>query len=403
VDKAYEEGILIVAAAGNKGTKGVQYPGKFASVIAVGAVDPTNMRISVSSIGPEVEFAAPGYGIYSTVPTYPNDLGETDYGYLTGTSMAAPFVTGVAALYLEKYPYYSNIQIRNLLQKNALDIGTPGRDNFYGYGVVQVDQTPTLPDDVNIVYETNSKGAITLDMLPILEKYDGYNLFRENQLLVENSTASMVTDYGTKGVISYTIYPTVNGVVQKGKEIYLNINLSYPAFIDLSNNQWYSRQLVFLYSKDILRGYDGSFIKPNRFVTRAEAVSMLGRALNLSGTQRTTRFSDVPSHSFASGYIESAAKAGILTGHADGTFRPNEPVSRAEMAILISKGFSLSQSQTLSFSDVNSSIAGYQEISNLAVAGITQGYQDGTFRPQDKMNRATFAVFLARALNPNFR
>jgi minor extracellular protease Epr len=131
--KAHDNGILLVAAAGNSGfseTGNVMYPAKYSSVIAVSAIDRFDNRSSFSSTGQEVEMTAPGSDIVST---------SIHNGYLqmSGTSMAASFVTGSLALYKEKYPHLSNEELRKLLQKDAVDIGTTGRDSLFGFGIVQ--------------------------------------------------------------------------------------------------------------------------------------------------------------------------------------------------------------------------------------------------------------------------
>lgn len=405
IDKAYEKGILIVAAAGNSGnnagnTDTVQYPAKFSNVIAVSAVNRNNVRIPTSSTGNTVELAAPGFEIYST---YPTNLASSGYAYLTGTSMAAPFVTGMAALYKEKYPTYSNIQIRKLLQENALDLGVPGKDPLYGYGLVQVDNVSTIDNDSVIKYQTNASGVINLNLEAVLETTGSYNLYRNGQLILKNGFAAAVTDYGTKGKIVYSVVPLINGIEKNDQALSLEVTLSSPYFIDLSNQHWYSRYLVYLNFKDVLKGYEDGAMKPDQQVTRAEAVAMLGRAKGLDGTMRPTKFKDVAPQSFASGYIQSAVDQGILTGFTDGTFKPDEPVTRAEMAIMLVKAYNLPKGAESVFKDVTESMAGYQEIHSLAQAAITQGYADGTFRPHEKMLRSTYAVFLAKADHESFR
>ncbi|MFT9488200.1 MAG: S8 family peptidase [Tepidibacillus sp.] len=128
VDNACNAGILLVAAAGNNGydKKGtITYPAKYDSVIAVGAVDQQNNRASFSSVGRELELMAPGVSIQSTMPG--------GYSTYNGTSMAAPHVTGVAALVLETYPELDNVQIRNTLNESVAVLG----DSFsYGNGLV---------------------------------------------------------------------------------------------------------------------------------------------------------------------------------------------------------------------------------------------------------------------------
>ncbi len=137
-DLAYNNGILVVAAAGNSGNSWgwgdtVGYPAKYDSVIAVGAVDQNNNRASFSSHGPAVELAAPGVGVLSTVP-------GNGYSSLNGTSMASPHVAGVAAQVWEAKPHLSNVQLRSLLQQTAQNLGN---SNYYGSGLVKSYQAIT--------------------------------------------------------------------------------------------------------------------------------------------------------------------------------------------------------------------------------------------------------------------
>jgi len=134
-NNAYGSGILLVAATGNNGdgnlsTDDVMYPARFDSVIGVSAVDYDNIAPLWSADGCEVELAAPGVNIYST---------WLDGGYATrsGTSMATPFVSGVAALMMQGNTGSSPGEIRAILTNNSIDLGAEGRDGFYGFGLVQ--------------------------------------------------------------------------------------------------------------------------------------------------------------------------------------------------------------------------------------------------------------------------
>ncbi|NPU96113.1 MAG: S8 family serine peptidase [Candidatus Omnitrophica bacterium] len=127
-------GIIHVAAAGNSGpgTNTVIFPGQYDSTIAVAAVDSANNRASFSSTGPAVEVAAPGVNIYST-----NNGGG--YTWKSGTSMATPHVAGVVALMI-RHGLSGLTQIRQVLQSTADDLGPAGRDDQYGYGLVDPDE-----------------------------------------------------------------------------------------------------------------------------------------------------------------------------------------------------------------------------------------------------------------------
>lgn len=146
--QAAQAGIVHVGSAGNSGKAdgtgdNVGYPGGFDSVIAVAATDQSDVRASFSSTGPQVELAAPGVSIPSTLP------GDA-YGYYSGTSMASPHVAGTAALLVGagvtdgNGDGLINDEVRTLLQASALDLGDTGRDQLYGYGRVDAAMALTL-------------------------------------------------------------------------------------------------------------------------------------------------------------------------------------------------------------------------------------------------------------------
>jgi thermitase len=145
VNYAYGKGVVLVAAAGNTGSNFVLYPAHYPNVIAVGAVDGANNHAGFSNYGPELSLVAPGASIYSTV------IGG--YGYKNGTSMAAPYVSGLAAI-LRGYPGgYSPAGITFALESSALDLGIPGFDSVYGHGLIQMDSA------IQSVYITSTPTA----------------------------------------------------------------------------------------------------------------------------------------------------------------------------------------------------------------------------------------------------
>lgn len=145
VDSAYSKGILVVAAAGNSGTSSgsgdnVQYPARYDSVIAVAATDINDKRAYFSSTGNTVEVAAPGVDI---VNTYLNN----QYAKMSGTSMAAPYATGNLALIMQAYPGLSAASLRIKLRESTKDLGSAGKDTWFGYGLIQApDQTGDVTD-----------------------------------------------------------------------------------------------------------------------------------------------------------------------------------------------------------------------------------------------------------------
>jgi len=128
---AYTAGVLLVAAAGNQYGGAVNYPSAYNSVIAVSAIDNSDAVAGFSSVGPEIELAAPGVNIKST---YTNG----SYALASGTSMACPHVAGVAALVwaAPELSLTTADEVRDRLRVTAEDLGASGKDIYFGYGLV---------------------------------------------------------------------------------------------------------------------------------------------------------------------------------------------------------------------------------------------------------------------------
>ena len=112
------------------------------------------------------------------------------------------------------------------------------------------------------------------------------------------------------------------------------------------------------------------------------------------------QFSDVPSSHWASDYIEAIANAGLTSGYPDGTYRPENRVTRAEMAVFLLNALGISPGPLPvepSFSDISGHWA-ETFIEELFDQGITGGYPDGTYQPENRVTRAEMAVFLLNAL-----
>ncbi len=137
VNYAYDKGVILVAAAGNGGSNnGIDYPGAYPNVIAVGALTSSKTRASYSDGGPQLDIAAPGSGVLST---YTGSNNAT-YSSLNGTSMATPHVAGALALAWGcAIPGTTRDSLISALYSTAEDLGAGGRDNLYGYGLARVD------------------------------------------------------------------------------------------------------------------------------------------------------------------------------------------------------------------------------------------------------------------------
>jgi hypothetical protein len=131
IQYAVDRNVLVVAAAGNGAADSPpKWPGASDLAIAVTAVDRNNSVASFDQRGDYIDLAAPGVSILSTA--------STDYRIQSGTSMAAAFVTGAAALLFAAQPSITAAQVRDILQRTATDIGVPGRDTTFGYGIINL-------------------------------------------------------------------------------------------------------------------------------------------------------------------------------------------------------------------------------------------------------------------------
>jgi serine protease len=127
----YDQGVLIIAAAGNSGNSAYSYPASYPVVMSVGSVTSTRSHNGFSQYNDQVEIAAPGTAVLSTVP-------DNKYASYSGTSMATSHVAGVAALLWSHFPDCTNNQIRNAMIQSAADPPTDsdGWNSEYGWGIV---------------------------------------------------------------------------------------------------------------------------------------------------------------------------------------------------------------------------------------------------------------------------
>ncbi len=150
-NQARNQGVLVVAAAGNDASGSPFYPASYAGVISVSAVDINRQAAPYSNFGPLIDLTAPGGdtstdingdgypdGVLSTGGDDSSGTVQYTYRFLQGTSMAAPHVAGVLALMKATTPALAPADVDNLIINGQMtsDLGAPGRDNLYGYGLI---------------------------------------------------------------------------------------------------------------------------------------------------------------------------------------------------------------------------------------------------------------------------
>lgn len=178
VDYARDQGVVVVAAAGNEGTSNLNYPAAFDSPLSVSAVDKTKVLANYSNYGSTISIAAPGSDIISTT------VGG-NYNTASGTSLAAPQISGVLALIKSYFPNLTYNQLINRLLLSAEDVGPEGKDDSFGYGIVNTYNALTH-EFVTISFETFGGSSIE----PITIRKNSELAHPENPIL---------TDYNFEG------------------------------------------------------------------------------------------------------------------------------------------------------------------------------------------------------------
>ncbi|RCW77394.1 S8 family serine peptidase [Saliterribacillus persicus] len=169
INKAYDNGILIISSAGNDGnSSSVLYPARYEKVIAVGSLNKSLALSNFSATGPEIEFTSLGENILSTSL-------NNNFEYMNGTSQAAANVTGIVALFKQQNPNMSNDELRKKLTENVEDLGTVGLDEKYGYGFLKYNTTENSSSTTTTV-DTNDAIKITTNNASIYDIRSGeYN------------------------------------------------------------------------------------------------------------------------------------------------------------------------------------------------------------------------------------
>lgn len=170
---------------------------------------------------------------------------------------------------------------------------------------------------------------------------------------------------------------------------------SYP---DVPEDYQFSKEINYLSDEGIISGFPDGTFRYNATVTRAQAAVMLGKVLELDGELQSTDFPDVSQDHYAFGYIKGMAELDVITGFPDGTFRPDDPVTRGQMAKMLADTLNLEETSTITFSDVPSDHWTYEYVQKIYTAQITAGYPDNTYQPNKELNRGEFSAFVYRSV-----
>ena len=437
LDKAYEQGILVVAAAGNDGTGSgdtVDFPARYASVIGVGAIDQQNQLASFSSTGPNVEIVAPGVSVLST---YLNG----SYARLNGTSMATPFVSGYFALLKQAYPSLSNKQLRSILITNTQDLGSPGFDTLYGNGLLKANSFSlplfATPASGNPAININlSKKDVKLfpgeseKVTAIVELKDGTQLDITKEA-VWSSTDMTLATVDTGSVRANKVGNAIISASYGGLKSSMNIEIvdsnqlkSLQLNVSSIQGQIGEKKAIILTairndgsSKNVTKEVqwissdtsvsditDGSVMFKKAGKTTIKA-TLENKTVTINVEVLATKsaeikdFKDVPSSFWAYKDINTLRDRKIILGYEDNTFKPNATIRRDHVALLLSKSITF-ENMTVAkdFVDVPRNYVYYDQIMQAQMAGIFSGNQ-GRFDPKEELTRAQMAKVLVLAFD----
>ncbi len=337
------------------------------------------------------------YSDYLVLMTYD----ESYAGGLEGPVASLSFVEKSIAHAIKRIP------------KEKIVIGIPfyGRywqtDSEYGgYGISLTTVNSLIEDyDGKVIYDKEKESP----MATITIRQDGkkpkifgkelspgkYNIWFENEESIKKKL-SLVNKYDIMGTASWSL----------GQELpetweYYDLALNGTVFTDISNH-WARQSILDVNSKGWMKGTNETIFAPEKPLTRAQGAAVLVRALNLEKKNDSKEFNDVSNHHWAKDEIEIASSNGIIMGRGDGKFDPEKPITREEMAAMLDRtleNLSNDYSNYLIYNDVDFARWSYNSIIKLSSNGIFTGYEDGYFRPNEKITRAQMAVLMDRINN----
>jgi len=165
-----------------------------------------------------------------------------------------------------------------------------------------------------------------------------------------------------------------------------------------TDNHWAESDLDTLSSLGIMNGFEGK-MNPDAIITRGEFTALITRAFLLNSNEEKKTFSDIDKNHVFYENICGATNAGIIDGFPDGTFRPDNMITREEIMLILSR---LNDVPTdlyeVSFNDIAPDYVYVDALANISSQGIINGYPDGSFRPYGKTTRAEAATMVVKAM-----
>ena len=200
---------------------------------------------------------------------------------------------------------------------------------------------------------------------------------------------------GSGGGSTRPTKPTIKDDEDKDPTKNPETNVTLPEFTGVAD--WLKTDVHDAY----MTGVGNGLFAPNANMTRAQVAQMFYNLLRDKSASASTTFSDVPSDAWYTEAVNTLAALGIIGG-SNGKFRPNDPITRAEFVAIAMRFAGTVRGAKASFSDVSRDAWYYESIANAVEYGWIGGYTDGTFRPNKPITRAEVVSITNRMLNRSF-
>lgn len=327
-DSLANQGIIIICAAGNYGTEdngGIDVvPSDYDSTISVISVDRNNQKPQSSCYGSLKDISAPGEYIYSTVK-------GGNYELMSGTSMAAPGITGIIAMMCSLNSNLDVGKVRDVLRNTATDIGTPGYDIYTGAGLVNAKKA------VEAVASEDG-GATENTVLPYGDVKES-DWYYESVAYMYNKgimTGLKPTVFGPTGKVSRAQFATILYRISGANSVKYS-----SKFPDVPKGQFYTDAVMWAASEGIIKGYENGYFGPGDLITREQMAVLLYRYVQYLGGDVSNKNSleHFPDSRFVSGFaleaMQWANANGVIMGNADSTLAPRAYADRASCATMM--------------------------------------------------------------------
>lgn len=221
-----------------------------------------------------------------------------------------------------------------------------------------------------------------------------YTIWFENEESILHKLR-LVENYNIKGAGSWSLHQATQDIW----DIYNQWMERNNVFVDIKGH-WAMPEILAVSDRGWMVGTEDFYFEPDIPLTRAQAATLLVRAMELERDNTPLPyFNDIPNSHWARKYIDIAVQHQLMEGRENQEFAPDEPITREEMATLLTRVLEVTPSDKMinnPFRDIDIRQWSYPFVKAMAEEGIFQGFDDGTFRPKDKITRAQMTTLLER-------